>query len=118
MVHLATAKVDRGPVLGYFTVALDDDLLAPLWARFEEKREKTSFTEIMSTEGEQEELFSAIRERQFVREAPLLILTLSRLISGECRVFAQDGSREASYSEEGACLTAEIEEYLQEHRRG
>ena len=82
MVHLATAELDRGPVVSYFRFAIQGGGWAPLWARFRAKRKTMSVAEIAAAEGEDEPLFAEIRRRGEVREIPLLYQTLRQFSEG------------------------------------
>lgn len=82
MVHLATAELDRGPVVSYFRFAIQGDDWAPLWARFREKRKTMSIHEIAAAEGEDEPLFAAVRSHGEAREIPLLYQTLRQFSEG------------------------------------
>ena len=82
MVHLATAELDRGPVVTYFRLAIQGGEWAPLWAQFRQKRKTLSVAEIAAAEGEDEPLFAEIRRRGEVREIPLLYQTLRQFSEG------------------------------------
>jgi len=83
MIHLATAQLDRGPVVSTFRFSLRDEEWGPLWMQFREKRKTMSVAEIAATEGESEPLFAAIRRRGEVREIPLLYQTLRQFAEGK-----------------------------------
>jgi phosphoribosylglycinamide formyltransferase-1 len=82
MIHLATAELDRGPVVSYFRFSLRGDDWVPLWRHFREKRRSMSVAEIAAAEGEHEPLFAEIRRRGEVREIPLLYQTLRQFAEG------------------------------------
>ena len=82
MIHLATAELDRGPVVAYFRLPLRGEDWAPLWQQFRAKRATKSVAEIAATEGEDEPLFAEIRRRGEVREIPLLYQTLRLFVEG------------------------------------
>ncbi len=82
MVHLATAQLDRGPVVSTFRLSLRGDDWEPLWRQFREKRETKSVLEIAAAEGETEPLFAEIRRRGEIREIPLLYQTLRQFAEG------------------------------------
>ncbi|MCX6372507.1 MAG: formyltransferase family protein [Actinobacteria bacterium] len=88
MVHLATAQLDRGPVVSTFRFALTGDDWAPLWAQFREKRQTKSVAEIAAAEGESEPLFAEIRRRGEAREIPLLYQTLRQFARGKLNTAA------------------------------
>jgi phosphoribosylglycinamide formyltransferase-1 len=82
MVHIATAELDRGPVVSYFRFSLHGSAWDPLWKQFREKRRTMSVAEIAVVEGEAEPLFAAIRRHGEVREIPLLYRTLREFAEG------------------------------------
>lgn len=88
MIHLATAQLDRGPVVSSFRFRLTGDDWAPLWAQFREKRKTMSVAEIAAAEGESEPLFAEIRRRGEIREIPLLYQTLRQFAQGKLNTAA------------------------------
>jgi phosphoribosylglycinamide formyltransferase-1 len=82
MMHLATAELDRGPVVSYFRFDIVGDHWDPLWRHFREKRRTKSVAEIGKEEGESEPLFAEIRQWGEVREIPLLYQTLRQFAEG------------------------------------
>jgi phosphoribosylglycinamide formyltransferase 1 len=112
MLHIATKNLDRGPVVSYYTVPLDDDELAPLWFDFAEKLRTKSLQQIALEEGEREPLFKRIRERQFVREAPLLVVTLRRLLNRTLQIVHPSKGEvllDGTLFPHGVCLNEEVE---------
>jgi phosphoribosylglycinamide formyltransferase-1 len=83
MVHLATAQLDRGPVVSCFRFSLRGPDWDSLWARFRAKRETMSVAEIAAAEGEHEPLFAEIRRHGEIREIPLLYQTLRQFADGK-----------------------------------
>jgi phosphoribosylglycinamide formyltransferase 1 len=82
MMHLATAELDRGPVIAYFRFPITGGTWDPLWEQFREKRATLSVAEIAAAEGEDEPLFAAIRRWGETREIPLLYQTLQQFSEG------------------------------------
>ena len=82
MVHLATAELDRGPVVSYFRLAIQGGDWAALWAQFRAQRKTMSVAEIAAAEGEDEPLFAEIRRCGEAREIPLLYQTLRQFSEG------------------------------------
>jgi phosphoribosylglycinamide formyltransferase 1 len=82
MIHIATAELDRGPVVSYFRLPLRGPEWDPLWERFRAKRAQRGIAEIVAAEGETEPLFAEIRRRGEVREIPLLYQTLRQFAEG------------------------------------
>jgi phosphoribosylglycinamide formyltransferase 1 len=83
MIHLATAQLDRGPVVSYFRLPLRGPDWDPLWRQFRAKRETMSVEEIAAAEGEDEPLFAEVRRRGEVREIPLLYYTIRQFAEGK-----------------------------------
>lgn len=83
MIHLATAQLDRGPVVAYFRLPLRGPDWDPLWQQWHVKRETMSVREIAAAEGEAEPLFAEVRRRGEIREIPLLYLTLRQFADGK-----------------------------------
>ena len=88
MVHLATAELDRGPVVSSFRFPISGPEWAPLWAQFRGKRKTMSIAEIAAAEGESEPLFAAIRRHGEIREIPLLYQTLCLFAQGKLNTAA------------------------------
>jgi len=82
MIHLATAQLDRGPVVSYFRFSLRGEEWSPLWKQVQEKRRDRSIAQIAAAEGEHEPLFAEIRRHGEVREIPLLYQTLRQFTEG------------------------------------
>jgi phosphoribosylglycinamide formyltransferase-1 len=82
MIHLATAQLDRGPVVSTFRFSLRGPDWDPLWAQFRAKRAMMAVEEIAAAEGEAEPLFAEIRRRGEIREIPLLYRTLRQFAEG------------------------------------
>ena len=85
MAQLATANVDRGPVVTLCRFPIRGPRFDPLWERFR----TDSLDDVRKREGEGNPLFAAIRREGVSREVPLLIETLRALANG--RVEIRDG---------------------------
>jgi phosphoribosylglycinamide formyltransferase-1 len=83
MVHLATAQLDRGPVVSSFRFPIRGSDWTPLWSQWREKRKTMGVAEIAAAEGETEPLFAEVRRRGEVREIPLLYQTLCQFAQGK-----------------------------------
>jgi phosphoribosylglycinamide formyltransferase 1 len=83
MIHLATAQLDRGPVVSLFRLSLRGPDWDPLRKQFRAKRKTMSVEEIAAAEGESEPFFAEIRRRGEVREIPLLYQTLRQFSEGK-----------------------------------
>ena len=82
MIHLATAQLDRGPVVSSFRFPLRGPDWDLLWQQWHAKRRTASVAAIAAAEGEDEPLFAEIRRRGEVREIPLLFQTLRQFAEG------------------------------------
>ena len=107
MTLLATADVDRGPVVSFCRFALRGPALDPLWTGVDASPPPASPRDLDGTP-----LFDAIRSEGVRREVPLLIATLRAVAAGELRfesgrVLDRNGAPAA-----GLNLTAEIERSL------
>jgi len=81
MVHIATEKLDSGPVLAYSSFPIQGGDYDRLWAGTKGK----PLAELQS-EGEAQPLFKRIRTEGLRRERPLLLAVLRALADGEMRV--------------------------------
>ena len=79
MIHVATPDVDLGPVLSYTRFPIVGGELDWMWFRARGQ----SIEELKQREGENFQLFKAIRELSLARERPLLIETLKAIASGQ-----------------------------------
>jgi phosphoribosylglycinamide formyltransferase-1 len=107
MIHLATAQLDRGPVVSLFRFSLRGPDWDPLWEQWRAKRETMSVQEIAEAEGESEPLFAEIRRRGEIREIPLLYQTLRQFIDG--RLNTADGCVFAESARLPLDLTEEVD---------
>ncbi len=82
MIHLATAQLDRGPVVSTFRFPLRGPDWDSLWKQWHVKRAAMSVAQIAAAEGEREPLFAEIRRQGEIREIPLLYQTLRQFAEG------------------------------------
>ncbi len=108
MIHLATAQLDRGPVVSFNRFSLQGPGWDGLWDQFREKRATMSVAEIAAADGESEPLFAEIRRRGEVREIPLLYQTLRQFAEGQLNT--ADGCVFAESSRLPLDLTEAVEE--------
>jgi phosphoribosylglycinamide formyltransferase-1 len=113
MIHLATAELDRGPVVTYCSFPIVGRRFDPLWLAFRRKLRDQGIVEIMAAEGEAEPLFAEVRRQGERREIPLLYQTVRQFVEG--RLLVRDGLALALEGELPLSLTDEVEEEL---RRG
>jgi phosphoribosylglycinamide formyltransferase-1 len=99
MMHLVTPELDRGPVVAYYSFAIQGGAFAPFWKEVSEKRGP---------------LFWLIRQEGVRREIPLTILTLKAVAEG--RVQIKEGKVLDSQGKElkGLVLTQEVEAFLKD----
>ena len=115
MVHLATEKVDRGPVVSYVTVPITGPKFNQHWAALHGR----TIEVIRKTEGEEFALFQAIRKEQYRREPYLLFETLRAVSQGEIRVsegqvLDASGAHLSESMTSGLCLDRQIEDAMTE----
>ena len=97
MMHLVTPELDRGPVVAYYSFAIQGDAFAPLWVK---------------GPAERGPLFWLIRQEGVRREIPLIVLTLKAVAEGRVRITAGKVLDNSGKELEGLSLTQEVEEYL------
>lgn len=106
MVHLATADLDRGPVVSFVRVPLDTGELAGLWRELGDR----DAGEVRAALGEGSELFRRIRAEGFRREPFLLVETLRAIGAGEVAVeggrVVVEGGGDGWYG--GLCLDGRV----------
>ena len=72
MVHLATAELDRGPVVAYCSFPIVGLRWDRLWHAFRRQRDALGLEALAATQGERQPLFAEIRRQGERREIPLL----------------------------------------------
>jgi phosphoribosylglycinamide formyltransferase 1 len=88
MMHMATAELDRGPVVSFFRFDISGGEWEPLWLQFRAKRATMKLADIAAAEGEAEPLFAEVRRRGETREIPLLYQTLRQFTLGQLNTAA------------------------------
>ena len=83
MIHRVTENLDAGPALAYCTFPIKGPEFDHLWDEIEQKLRYKSLSLIKKEEGENQPLFSAIREEQKKREFPLILSTLKLISEGK-----------------------------------
>ena len=76
MVHLATAELDRGPVVAYCSFPIVGLRWDRLWHAFRTQRDAMGLEALAAAEGESQPLFAEIRRQGERREIPLLYHTV------------------------------------------
>jgi phosphoribosylglycinamide formyltransferase-1 len=112
MMHLVTEALDEGPPITYCTFPLKGQRFDPLWVQMGAKLGFMPLGEIIQEEGEKNRLFQEIRRQGFIREGPLVILTMKALAEGRVQL---KGGKLLDQEGRGAapvCLNEEVDAYL------
>jgi phosphoribosylglycinamide formyltransferase-1 len=112
MMHVVTERLDEGPPATYCTFPVIGPKFNDLWSELESKLQAENLKELIVTEGENNQLFRAIRDEEFKRETPLLIETLKASSHGRIKIENRRILIDGKPSEKGLCLNTEIEECL------
>lgn len=103
-IHLVTPELDEGPAVTFCKFSIKTPEYEPLWRRLEEDILCKSFEEIQSRYKEEYPLFKKIREEEFLREIPLILMTL--------KILSEKGFH---IKEGGIDLSGEVNGYLKTH---
>ncbi len=90
MIHLATADLDRGPVVAYCSFPIAGLRYDRLWHAFRRGRERLGLEALAAAEGEAQPLFAEIRRQGERREIPLLYQAVRAFAQGQLLV--RDGA--------------------------
>ncbi len=82
MMHLVTPDLDRGPVISYCKYSITGPEFNDLW----ESVANIHVDTLKAKQGENNELFKKIRQTGFIRETPLIILTLKSFSEGKISI--------------------------------
>jgi phosphoribosylglycinamide formyltransferase-1 len=82
MMHLVTPQLDRGPVITYCEFPITGPAFDKMWREYK----STTVEKIKSDQGENNELFQAIRKAGFTRETLLIIQTLKSFSQEKIRI--------------------------------
>jgi len=111
MMHLVTPELDMGPAVTYCTFPIRGEGYDTLWQEIGERPTK----ETQAKEGENNRLFSLIREEGLARESPLIVATIKAFSEGKVRITAEKQVVDVEDRPiNGYNLTREIEEQLRE----
>lgn len=106
-IHLVTPELDEGPPVSYCKFSIKTSEFNPLWRRLEEDLSIMSLEDIKKLYGEEYPLFKKIRQEEFLREIPLILITLKRLSEGSISL---NGIKEG-----GTDLSEEVDTYVRTH---
>ena len=105
MMHLVTPELDRGPVITYCGYPITGQTFDNLW----DEIKSIPVDRIQKEQGENNELFKAIRKAGFTRETPLIIQTLKSFSQGKIHINRERKLLDSSdHVIAGYDLTAEI----------
>jgi len=108
MMHLVTPELDRGPVVSYYTFPIQGEEYQTLWQQLEEQLPNITLEEIKREAYRTYPLFYKIREEEFRREIPLVVLTLREFTADRIKILDK---KPYYQSVKGVCLNQEIDEY-------
>ncbi len=110
MIHLATAELDRGPVVAFCSFAIVGPHWNSLWQAFRERRDTLGLDGVAAAEGESQPLFAEIRRQGERREIPLLYHTVAEFALGHLLV--RDGEVVGVTVQPPLELTAQVDAEL------
>jgi phosphoribosylglycinamide formyltransferase 1 len=116
MVHLATAELDRGPVVAYCAFPIVGLRWDRLWHAFRRQRDALGIDGVAAAEGERQPLFAEIRRQGERREIPLLYHTVREFALEHFVV--RDGEIVGVTVEAPLELTAAVDAELDAEERG
>lgn len=117
MMHLVTPDLDRGTPITYCRVPIRGTNFDFRWNKMGAKLKRQRLSEIIENEGEDEPLFKAIRDRQFLTEIPLLIHTIGEFANGNVKI--EDYGPERSVFTKirsGHDITSLVNDHLKQHQ--
>jgi phosphoribosylglycinamide formyltransferase-1 len=110
MIHLATAELDRGPVVAWCAFPIVGLRYDRLWHAFRRGRDRLGLEGLAAAEGEAQPLFAEIRRQGERREIPLLYQAVRAFALGELAV--RDGAVVGVGLQPPLDLTAAVEAEL------
>jgi phosphoribosylglycinamide formyltransferase-1 len=113
MMHLVTEELDKGAPITYVTFPIRGKGYDALWQELEEKLKTNTLEQIEKEEGEQNSLFSKIRQDGARRELPLVIQTVKAFTEGRVRLENRKIIADQKVLQGPYCLTKEIESRLE-----
>ncbi len=107
-IHLVTPELDEGPAVSFCKFSIKTPEFEPLWRRLQEDLSTISFEELQNRYKEEYPLFKKIRQEEFLREIPLIVMTL-KMLSESADVIG------SSIMKGGIDLSEEVNKYLKTH---
>lgn len=100
MMHLVTEEMDRGHPVSYCAFPITGECYDELWTGIGDR----SVADIITTEGEESELFRRIRHDGEVREIPLIANTIGAFSHGDVSVDSSDPENKIIVARNGDSL--------------
>ena len=116
LMNLATAELDRGPVVAYCSFPIIGFRWDRLWHAFRKKRDAMGLEALIAAEGEREPLFAEVRRQGERHEIPLLYHTIKAFARDD--LIVRDGEIVGVTTELPLALSDEVEAELEAEERG
>jgi phosphoribosylglycinamide formyltransferase 1 len=107
MIHLATAELDRGPVVAWCSFPIVGPHWNDLWADFRRQCDAQGIDGLAAAQGERQPLFAEVRRQGERREIPLLYRTVAEFALGHLLV--RDGALVGVTATPPLDLTADVD---------
>ncbi len=107
MIHLATAELDRGPVVAWCAFPIFGPRWDALWADYRRRRDALGADGVAAAQGERQPLFAEVRRQGERREIPLLYRTVAEFALGHLLV--RDGALVGVTDTPPLDLTADVD---------
>ncbi len=107
MIHLATAELDRGPVVAFCAFPIVGPQWDDLWADYRRERDALGAAGVAAARGERQPLFAEVRRQGERREIPLLYRTVAEFALG--RLLVRDGALVGVTAQPPLDLTADVD---------
>lgn len=78
-IHLVTPELDEGPAITFCKFSIKTPEFEPLWKVLREDLKERSLEELRKANPQDYPLFKKIRQEEFKREIPLILLTLKKI---------------------------------------
>ncbi len=111
MLHIATEKMDRGPVISWYELPLIGEQINQLWEAVTTNLRSTSLDKLRK-KPIWEKLIKKIRTMQFKGEKPLILSTYRHLTKGNWEIKDRTLYIDGKEYKRGYCLNREILQHL------